>query len=64
MTMFCAEELPVVDLPEGYDSTDMRSHVCRGIPVLQIAQIESSAAGADVAVLVHVNLVVWRDEAV
>ena len=32
--------------------------------VYQIAQIESSAAGADVAVLVHVNLVVWRDEAV
>ena len=64
MTMFCAQELPVMDLPEGCNSTDMHSHVCSGIPVLQVAQIKSSAAGADVAVLVHVDLVVRRDEAV
>lgn len=33
-------------------------------PVLQIAQIKSSAAGADVAVLVHVDLVVRCNQAV
>ena len=34
------------------------------LPVLQVAQVECRAAGADVAVLVHVNFVVGCDEAV
>ncbi len=34
------------------------------LPVLQIAQVKGSAAGADVAVLVRVDFVVGRDEAV
>ena len=34
------------------------------IPVLQVGEVKSSAAGPDVAVLIHVHLVVWGDEAV
>lgn len=34
------------------------------LPVLQIAEVKGGAAGADVAVLVHVDFVVGRDEAV
>ncbi len=34
------------------------------LPVLQIAQVKGRAAGADVAVLVHMDFVVGCDEAV
>lgn len=33
-------------------------------PVLQVGKVKGSAAGPDVAVLVHVHLVVWCDQAV
>lgn len=32
------------------------------VPVFKICQVICRAAGSDVAVLVHVDLVVWRDE--
>ena len=34
------------------------------LPVLQVAQVKGRAAGADVAVLVHMDFVVGCDEAV
>ena len=33
-------------------------------PVLQVGQVKGSAAGPDVAVLVHMHLVIWCDETV
>lgn len=33
-------------------------------PVLQVGKVKGSAAGPDVAVLVHVHLVVWCDQTV
>ena len=34
------------------------------VPVLQVGEVKGGAAGPDVAVLVHVHLVIWCDEAV
>lgn len=33
-------------------------------PVLQVSEVKGRAAGPDIAVLVHVHLVIWGDQAV